>query len=87
VGGQTVELSKDHKPEDPIELERITKAGSNVTYGRVNGGLNLSRALGDLEYKRASVKPEEQAITALPDVVKIKNENLDFIIMGCDGIW
>lgn len=48
VGGNTVELSKDHKPEDPIELERITKAGSSVSYGRVNGGLNLSRALGDL---------------------------------------
>jgi serine/threonine protein phosphatase PrpC len=43
-----VELSKDHKPEDPIELDRITKAGGNVSYGRVNGGLNLSRALGDM---------------------------------------
>lgn len=45
---KTVELSKDHKPEDPIEIDRITKAGGNVSYGRVNGGLNLSRALGDL---------------------------------------
>lgn len=26
-------------------------------------------------------------ITANPDVTKIKNENIDFIIMGCDGIW
>lgn len=26
-------------------------------------------------------------ITANPDIVKIKNENIDFIIMGCDGIW
>lgn len=57
VNGQAVELSRDHKPEDPIELERITKAGSSVSYGRVNGGLNLSRALGDLEYKRAAVRP------------------------------
>jgi serine/threonine protein phosphatase PrpC len=48
IDGKVVELSKDHKPEDPIELDRITKAGGNVTYGRVNGGLNLSRALGDL---------------------------------------
>jgi serine/threonine protein phosphatase PrpC len=43
-----LELSRDHKPEDPIELDRITKAGGSVSYGRVNGGLNLSRALGDL---------------------------------------
>ncbi len=26
-------------------------------------------------------------ITANPDITKIKNENIDFIIMGCDGIW
>ena len=48
VNGSAVELSIDHKPLDPGELERITKAGSSVSEGRVNGGLNLSRALGDL---------------------------------------
>ena len=26
-------------------------------------------------------------ITANPDFIEIKNEKLDFIIMGCDGIW
>lgn len=26
-------------------------------------------------------------ITANPDIMKIKNQNIDFIIMGCDGIW
>ena len=26
-------------------------------------------------------------ITANPDIKKIKNEKIDFIIMGCDGIW
>jgi serine/threonine protein phosphatase PrpC len=83
----TVELSRDHKPEDPIELDRITKAGGSVSFGPVNGGLNLSRALGDLEYKKGNLKPEEQMITANPDITKVKNENIDFIIMGCDGIW
>jgi serine/threonine protein phosphatase PrpC len=43
--------------------------------------------LGDLEYKKPGLKPEEQMITANPDILKIKNEGLDFIIMGCDGIW
>ena len=48
--GQAVEMSVDHKPEDQVELNRIRKAGGKVTPdGRVNGGLNLSRALGDLE--------------------------------------
>ena len=26
-------------------------------------------------------------ITANPDLKKIKRENVDYIIMGCDGIW
>lgn len=45
--GIALEMSRDHKPEDEHELNRIHKAGGKVTCeGRVNGGLNLSRALG-----------------------------------------
>lgn len=47
-----MDMSADHKPEDTEELERIQKAGGRVTMdGRVNGGLNLSRAIGDHGYK------------------------------------
>lgn len=46
-GGQALDMSFDHKPESPIEEARITKAGGRITAdGRVNGGLNLSRAIG-----------------------------------------
>ena len=42
-------MSFDHKPEDDIEMQRIVTAGGKVTPdGRVNGGLNLSRAIGKL---------------------------------------
>jgi len=45
--GKAVNMSDDHKPEDPEEQDRIVKAGGRVTCdGRVNGGLNLSRAIG-----------------------------------------
>ena len=38
------------------------QAGGFVADGRVNGSLNLSRALGDLEYKQTKeLGPEEQA--------------------------
>ena len=62
-------MSFDHKPEDQKEIERIQKAGGEVTMGRVNGNLNLSRALGDLEYKNnKKLSAEEQMITADPDI-------------------
>lgn len=55
--GQAIDMSIDHKPEDALELERIRKAGGKVTMdGRVNGGLNLSRAIGDHAYKTVCIK-------------------------------
>ena len=44
-------LSEDHKPENEEELKRIIAAGGHVEDNRVNGSLNLSRSLGDFEYK------------------------------------
>jgi serine/threonine protein phosphatase PrpC len=51
AGGKTIEMSKDHKPDCQIEIDRITKAGSSITDGRVDGNLNLTRSLGDLKHK------------------------------------
>lgn len=63
-----MELSVDHKPDDPIEKERIEKAGGYVQTGRVNGNLAVSRALGDLEYKSsANVPMPDQPVSAKCD--------------------
>ncbi|KAG7209101.1 hypothetical protein KM043_015247 [Ampulex compressa] len=89
--GQALELSLDHKPEDKPEMDRIIKAGGKVTTdGRVNGGLNLSRALGDHAYKQnTGLPPQEQMISALPDIrhVTIEPEKDEFMVLACDGIW
>lgn len=47
-----IALSEDHKPESEVERSRIAKAGGTISNGRVNGGLNLSRSLGDFFYKK-----------------------------------
>ncbi|XP_071965767.1 protein phosphatase 1G-like [Antedon mediterranea] len=90
-GGNALDLSVDHKPEDEEELERIVFAGGKVTEdGRVNGGLNLSRALGDHCYKQnKSLALEKQMISPLPDIRKVTltPEEDDFFILACDGIW
>lgn len=87
--GQAIALSHDHKPELPLENERILKAHGTVENGRVDGNLNMSRTLGDLQYKSdASLGPEEQKITAFPDVriIPLTAED-EFIVLACDGIW
>lgn len=43
---QAYNLSRDHKPDLEIEKERILKAGGFIHAGRVNGSLNLARAIG-----------------------------------------
>lgn len=88
-GGKVIKLSEDHKPDMEVERSRITAAGGFIIDGRVNGNLNLSRAIGDLEYKKnEKLRPHEQLISAFPDVKKITLEKEDqFIVMGCDGVW
>lgn len=82
-------MTIDHKPELDSEKNRIYKAEGWVAEGRVKGNLNLSRSLGDMEYKQnKKLKPEEQMITAYPEVVEENfTDDCDFIILGCDGIW
>jgi protein phosphatase 2C family protein 2/3 len=87
--GQAIALSKDHKPKNADEYKRILAAGGYVNFGRVNGNLALSRAIGDFEFKRNSeLKPEKQIITAKPDIVEhwLTGED-EFLIVACDGIW
>lgn len=96
-GGVAVPLSEDHKPNSDIEMARIKKAGGYVETQqslsgcqyRVNGNLNLSRALGDLEYKKdRRIGPEEQIICATPDFIcERRHPDDEFIVICCDGVW
>ena len=95
--GLAVPLSVDHKPNLPIERERIMRAGGTVeqqefqgyTIHRVNGNLNLSRSIGDLDYKRNTrLTAAEQVITSSPDLVeKAREKNDEFLLIASDGIW
>ncbi|KAL8274400.1 hypothetical protein Esti_001722 [Eimeria stiedai] len=89
-GSEILELSQDHKPQLAEERIRIYAAGGYLEMGRVNGNLNLSRALGDLAYKSdCTLPPEKQILSGSPDIVSVQRDPLndDFLIIGCDGIW
>jgi len=69
------------------EKARISAAGGFVDFGRVNGNLALSRAIGDFEFKKsADLSPEQQIVTAFPDVISHElSEDDEFLVVACDG--
>eukprot|EP00928_Gymnodinium_smaydae_P003081 TRINITY_DN11103_c0_g1_i2.p1 TRINITY_DN11103_c0_g1~~TRINITY_DN11103_c0_g1_i2.p1 ORF type:complete len:475 (-),score=72.49 TRINITY_DN11103_c0_g1_i2:518-1942(-) len=86
-GGLTV----DHKPDQPLERERIERAGGFVEscsgVARVNGDLALSRAFGDARFKGVKgLPPECQAVSALPDLATFECDETNILLLVCDGI-
>jgi len=89
TAASTIAMSQDHKPDNPIEKQRIEKAGGCVSMRRVDGDLAVSRALGDFQYKdRSDLKAEEQKVSAEPEVKSHARMRADqVLILACDGIW
>mmetsp|Transcript_133758 Transcript_133758/g.198897 ORF Transcript_133758/g.198897 Transcript_133758/m.198897 type:complete len:297 (+) Transcript_133758:237-1127(+) len=88
-----IDLSKDHKPDDPVEKARIVAAGgvvktqdcARVYYPNGSGGLAMSRALGDEFYKD---KKRGTLVTGTADITEHALYKEDqFIIIGSDGLW
>ncbi|KAM6442309.1 integrin-linked kinase-associated serine/threonine phosphatase 2C [Liasis olivaceus] len=74
-------LSKEHNPTQYDERMRIQKAGGNVREGRVLGVLEVSRSIGDGQYKRFGV-------VSVPDVKRCQLTHNDrFILLACDGLF
>lgn len=87
--GNVYQMTLDHKPDLFQEKNRIYSAQGWVAEGRVQANLNLSRSLGDLEYKqRVGLSEQKQMITAFPEInIEILDSTCNFVILGCDGIW
>lgn len=92
VAGET----KDHTPNAPEEEKRIKAAGgkvevfpgSRVPVLRVDGFLGCSRALGDFRFKEdAALLPEQQKVSAVPEVYEFECESGDAIVLACDGVF
>lgn len=83
-----IPCSEDHKPTDPIEHNRIVRAGGTVSMNRVEGQLALSRAFGDRVFKVPTAgDPALRKVCAAPDIrFEIAHSN-DFLFIACDGIY
>lgn len=77
----TLALSKEHNPTIYEERMRIQRAGGTVRDGRVLGVLEVSRSIGDGQYKRCGV-------ISTPDLRRCQlTPNDRFIILACDGLF
>ncbi|KAJ1276050.1 hypothetical protein BS78_05G184500 [Paspalum vaginatum] len=80
------ELTKDHHPDREDERKRVEAAGGYVLEWagvyRVNGELALSRAIGDIPYKRYGV-------ISTPELTgwQFLSANDSFLIASSDGIF
>lgn len=74
----------DHKPTDPIEIERVTRNGGFVYNGRVwskNGsGFALARSMGD-------ISSQGTALIAEPDISSVQLIKGDTVVLASDGVW
>ncbi|XP_037534274.1 integrin-linked kinase-associated serine/threonine phosphatase 2C [Nematolebias whitei] len=77
----TLALSKEHNPTIYEERMRIQRSGGTVRDGRVLGVLEVSRSIGDGQYKRCGV-------ISTPDIRRCQlTANDSFIILACDGLF
>ena len=76
-------------------MDRVKAAGGEITFGRVNHALAISRALGDFQYKFKEEKEftyedmKTAMVTSIPEIRFIDiDPNMDeFILIASDGLY
>jgi len=79
--GSALRLSFDHKASEESEIKRVRDAGCFIINGRLAGSLAVSRAFGDVEFKRAGLIAEpfySETLLTPTDT---------HLILACDGLW
>lgn len=90
MGKTTYQLTKDHRPSDPLEKARIYAAGGFIKNGRVMGSLAPSRGFGDLDVKKKAVSRD--VVISDPEITTCRMEPSvkglpSFLVCATDGIW
>jgi serine/threonine protein phosphatase PrpC len=80
--GLTQQLTRDHRPTDEQEEERIVQSGGTVIGGRLLGQLGVSRAFGNYEFK------DSHLLSSVPEIhhVSVTSE-VEILVVGSDGLY
>ncbi len=102
-GEKVYTLSRDHRPNDEKEYERVLTAGGKIYQTEANildcrnvvgplrvlpGKLSVSRTLGDIEAKDPRLGGNPNVVIPVPEIKYFEiNSTNDFIVIGCDGVY
>lgn len=88
--------TRDQKPSDELEQERIKQCGGYVnTFGnvaRVNGSLAVARAFGNFDYfsgfkyNSNGYTAFDGPVSARPEIDAVPKQD-GYLILACDGLW
>ena len=80
INNKVVQLSVDHKPDNPKEKDRIYKYGGFVHNSRLNGILAMSRSMGDINLKK-------NGLTYYPDIISGILNKIGYFVIASDGLY
>ena len=73
-------VNTHHSFRDTREVRRVEGAGGMVKHYRLNGTLNLSRAIGDFRY-------QQSGLISTPDQFNEDLSSWTYVVMGSDGLF
>ncbi|KAJ6249616.1 s-cell enriched with leucine-rich repeat-containing protein slra-related [Anaeramoeba flamelloides] len=82
LDGETIPVTKDHKPTDRSELDRVCELGGTISdTGRINGGIAVSRSFGDIMY--------QPYVSCEPTIKRysLSEKSDKFLVVCCDGVY
>jgi hypothetical protein len=83
--GRALDLTQDHKPGLESEQSRVASLGGFISDGCVNGEIQVSRALGDVNL---STGAKMLGLSAEVQLSKFYlSDDDEFVIIACDGLW
>ena len=87
-------LNNIHRPNNINEKNRIINNGGSIYISNnilriYPGRLSVTRAFGDKNAKLTEFGGKENCLICTPEIFKVnlKGNKVDFLIMGCDGIF
>ena len=72
-------VTRDHRPTDPEEKAAVLARGGRVLRGRGGATLGFTRGLGDRDMAKF--------LSQEPDVFELRVDELDALVMACDGVF